>query len=593
MNVIARFQDQLNKPPTALEQEQFRKVLLDCVVPGIGLSVFLLIGCIAVYGHVPTVYLVIPGCMMFAEAVLKISLVKKFKKQSTKERANPAWRKIIWLGGLYTGVFFGLLSLVLLQPLPQETRLILAFAYLGVYVCCCWLGSSYWPTLALKLIPLTVPLIVAFVWLATPMSLLIAFSLLYVTAVSLLYVKSIEKQHSELVYARQRVEEISENLKLEKLAAEKLVVNKNRFIASASHDLRQPLHALGLYHSAIRARLKDENIQSLMDSVDKSTAALNHLFEGLLDVSRLDSGAVEAIYEHFEFDAFVILMCEEFSQMAHSKGLQLEINSESCVIFSDTLLIERVLRNLLSNAIKFTEGGSISLSARYNETGVTVSVSDTGTGIDESEIEHVFEEFYQAEKSEHHVERGFGLGLSIVHRICKMLDIPLGIKANQHGGTCITLELPRGDKNKVRQTQTPIPLSRHSINTRVMVIDDNVGITDGMKSLLADWGVSCLTATSSEDALRVLKETSTVPELLICDYHLSADVKGPAVASAICKSVRRTIPVIIITGDTTINAENYSDVKGIDVLYKPVRADDLRAAILASANPKTCATANL
>lgn len=581
MNIYSWFQEQLNKPPPFLEQEQFEKVMLDCVEPGVGYTVFFLIGCAAVFGYVPSVYLGVCGCMVVSEAVIKINLVKKFEKQNSVERANPTWRRIIWSGAFYSGVFFGLLSLVLLLPLPQENLLLLAFAYLGIYVCSCWLGSAYWPVLVCKLIPLTLPLIIAFVWLATPMSLLIAIALLFVTGISLFYVRSIVRQHSQLVSARQHVEEISENLKMEKLAAEQLVVSKNRFIASASHDLRQPLHALGLFHSAIRASLKDDKIHALMDSVDKSTAALNNLFEGLLDVSRLDSGAVEAVYEHFEFDLFAISIGDEFSQLAQSKGLQLDIKCEPCVVFSDRLLIEQVLRNLLSNAIKFTEVGSIVLSAQYNKTGVSVSVSDTGSGIPENEIEHVFDEFYQAERSEHHVERGFGLGLAIVRRISQLLDMSLSVNTNEDQGVCITFELPPGDQKQVRHRPMPIPVSASPLNISVMVIDDNIGIVDGMKSLLIDWGVTCLAANSSEAAIQILQETSFIPDLLICDYHLSAEVKGPAVARAISEYLGQSIPLVVITGDTTITSDKSGGVEGHDVLYKPVRANDLREAILA------------
>lgn len=587
MNFYSRLQQQLNKPPSILEQEQFKKAMLDCIEPGIGYSFFSLVGCVALYSHVPTAYLVFGGSLIFLEAVVKISLVKKFEKQSTAERANPQWRRIIWLGGLYSGVAYGLFSLVLFLPLPQENLMLLAFCYLGIFVTSCWLGSSYWPLLASKLIPLSLPLIVAFVLVATPMSVLASLALLFISAMSLYYVRSIVRQHAELVYARQRIEEISENLNIEKLAAEQLVVDKNRFIASASHDLRQPLHALGLFHSAIRFRSKDEKIHELLDSIDSSTAALNNLFEGLLDVSRFDSGAVNPIYEHFEIDRFANAMHDEFSEVANTKNLQLETNCDPGVVVSDRLLVEQVIRNLLGNALKFTTSGRVELSARCSKTSVLVSVSDTGPGISEEEIENIFDEFHQLERSQHHEGRGFGLGLAIVGRITDLLDIPLNITSTRTDGTCITLELPAGNRELIECISAPKAATSNLLNTNILVIDDNVNILDGMQSLLSDWGITCLTAPSHEDAIQSLRETGFVPDLLICDYHLSVEAKGPGIAHAICEFLGQNMPVVIITGDTSIDNDSSNELEGLDILYKPVHPDELRKSIVLHAGKRS------
>lgn len=586
MNPYVRFLKNLDKPPSTVEREQFQKVMLDCIEPGVGYSVFFLIGCAALYGHVPTVYLVICGCILLVDSVVKISLVKKFEKQNAEQRANPLWRRIIWLGAAFTGVFFGLLSLVLLIPLPQANLMVLAFTYLGVYMTSCWLGSSYLPVLVNKLVPLTLPLALAMIWVATPMLTLVSFALVFMSGMSLFYVRSIVRQHTELVYARQRIEHISENLTREKLAAEKLIIDKSRFIASASHDLRQPLHALGLFHSAIRSEAKNEKIHALMDSVDSSTSALNNLFEGLLDVSRFDSGAVEPVYEHFKIDCLATALYEEMFQMAKSVGLLLELKCDRCVVYSDKLLIEQVLRNLLGNAIKFTKTGSIVLSATCNNKIVSVSVSDTGPGIPEADIKTIFNEFHQIQRSNHHEDKGFGLGLAIVRRITELLDIPLKISPVEPHGVVFLLELPAGTESQAQAlTVTSSAGETGSVATisksRVMLIDDNVSILDGMQTVLMDWNVDCLTASSREQAIQCLQETGFIPDLLICDYHLALGENGVGVARAVCDYVGRDVPVIVITGDTLIDIA-HARLTGLDVLYKPVSPGDLQTAIRAN-----------
>lgn len=579
MNLAVRLREELDKPLSILEREQFQKVMLDCVEPGIGYSVFFLIGSVALYGHVPTVLLVVGGLMMLAEAVIKIGLVKKFEKQNVEERANPHWRRIIWSGGVYTGVFFGLASLVLLLPLPQTNLTVLAFAYLGVYITSCWLGSSYLPTAVCKLIPLTLPLTIAILWVGEPLSMLVSLSLVFMTGMSLFYIRSMVRQHADLIDARLNIEEISENLKLEKQAAEKLVVDKSRFIASASHDLRQPLHALGLFHSAIRSRSKDEKVHTVMDSVDKSTVALNHLFEGLLDVSRLDSGAIEPVLEHFRLDSLFSSIYDEFQQMAQTKGLVLEVNCGNCVVYSDILLLEQVLRNLLGNAIKFTESGAITLSASVNEDKVIVSVVDTGPGIAEKDLDNIFDEFHQTERSKYHEERGFGLGLAIVRRITRLLDMPLSLSSVHPSGACFSLEAPVGVEEKTRMLSGPQHIGDIKLNARVLVIDDNVSILDGMQTLLFDWNIACLTAGSLEEAIQCLMETGFMPELIICDYHLSLGENGIDAARELCNHVGHDIPIIVITGDTTVDVDSFTATRGVDILYKPVRPGELRESI--------------
>jgi len=410
----------------------------------------------------------------------------------------------------------------------------------------------------------------------------VSLSLVFMTGMSIFYIRSIVRQHTELIEASERVEELNANLQLEKDAAEQMVINKSRFIASASHDLRQPLHALGLFHSAIRAHVQDDKIKTLMDSVDKSTTALNHLFEGLLDVSRLDAGVIEPEPEHFTIGSLFASMHDEFLELANSRGLQLEIKNESCVVYADKILVERILRNLLSNAIEFTEYGSVELSATGKDELVFIKVSDTGPGIPEKEIDRIFDEFHQIGRSTHHDEKGFGLGLAIVRRISLLLDVPLYVSPIDPHGTCFTMELAAGERALIELPEEIGVVEDIRPNTRILVVDDNVNILDGMQTALDNWQVDSLVASSYDEALQSLRETGFVPDLLVCDYHLSDGHNGVETANAICHQLSRDIPCIILTGDTTIESEISEDGIKRGILYKPVHPRKLREAIVSN-----------
>lgn len=580
--LLSRLNAVLDKPQSAAEQEQIRKGMLDCVMPGLGYSVFFLIGSAALYGHVPTILILIAGVSIVLEAVYKIGKVNVYRAQSATDRADPAWRRVIWPGALYTGFFFGLSALTMLLPLPSANLMVLAFSYMGVYIMSCWLGSCYMPIAIAKLVPLTLPLSIGFLFMGSITCLLVSFSLLITLSLSLIYIHGMVRQSGDLVNARHRIEELYLKLDKEKQSAEQLVIDKSRFIASASHDLRQPLHALGLFHSAIRARVDDDKIHSLMDSVDKSTGALNHLFEGLLDVSHLDAGVIEPDPEHFSVGSLFGSMHDEFQQLAHAKQLSLNITNDSCVLYADPLLVERILRNLLSNAIEFTDEGSVELAAFYNGNNVVLSVSDTGPGIPASEVENIFNEFHQIGRSAHHDEKGFGLGLAIVRRIAQLLDVSPEVTQVEPHGSSFSLELPAGSRELIARSNEVNVVEDIRVGTRIMIVDDNVTILDGMETALEDWGVDCLVASSIDEALQSLDETGFMPDLLICDFHLNDHRNGVAAAGIICKHLVADIPFIVITGDTSIESTEELVESELQILYKPVRPGKLRESIVSN-----------
>jgi len=569
---------QLNKPQNAVEKYQRDKVILDCKELGIGYSLFFIMGCSALYGYVPTYLLIIASLMIVAEAIIKISLVYKYKAQNGNDRAKPYWRYVIWMGGLYTGIFFGVAALALLLPLPKPNASLFLFTYAGIYVTSCWLGSYYMPTAVLKLVPLTLPLAIALVLQGPPLHILMSTTLVFTTVISIFYVYGLTKQFAELNLANIRIEELNQRLSAEKQSAEQAVLDKSSFIAAASHDLRQPLHALGLFLGAIRNHSDDKKIHSLMDSAEKSTSALKHLFEGLLDVSKLDAGAVEPRPTHIKFSSLTSSLEDEFQELAKSKGLSLTIVDSSCVVYTDVFLLERVLRNLLGNAIAYTNQGSVSLKAIRFDDQIEITVTDTGIGIPDSELETIFSEFHQIEKKEPYAENGFGLGLAIVDRISRLLDYDLSVNSSLGQGTTFTIVVPEGEINNTSEPLISPVLQTIQTGTKILFIDDNDGILDGLDAAMDGWNTENLFVRSYDEAIRSMNELDFVPDLIICDHHLKNSKHGADAALKIREKINRNIPFIIITGDTAI--KDIGMTPPPPILYKPVRPQELCEAIV-------------
>jgi signal transduction histidine kinase len=244
------------------------------------------------------------------------------------------------------------------------------------------------------------------------------------------------------VRLRLQNEYLVEDLRREKALAEEANVAKSRFLASASHDLRQPVHALSVFVGALRAHDMDTEARGLLDHIDGSVRALSGLFGGLLDISRLDAGVVAAHRTAFAIEPVIERVCRDYSSQAKAKGVDLRGRATRAVIQSDPMLFERILRNIVSNAVTYTDHGKVLVACRRHGAGVRVQVWDTGRGIAESEQQRVFQEFYQIGNSERDRTRGVGLGLAIVKRLTTLLGHPLTLQSRPGRGTCFTIEVP-------------------------------------------------------------------------------------------------------------------------------------------------------
>ncbi|MDB5968193.1 MAG: histidine kinase [Hydrocarboniphaga sp.] len=363
-------------------------------------------------------------------------------------------------------------------------------------------------------------------------------------------------------------------------------VAKTRFLAAASHDLRQPLHALNLFTANLREGEHDAARLQRIGHVQECVESLDRLFTGLLDVSRLDAGAERPVETCFALDALFVEVSQNFRSLAEERGLRLIVRQTPLWIRADRGMLARVLNNLVCNAIRYTPSGGVLLGARLRGQQVRIDVWDTGVGIATEHQMQIFDEFVRF--ADCSGDRGLGLGLATVKRLCSLMKAPLDFRSIPGSGTAFNLLLPRADIGRAASRSLTLPGEIHGL--RVLVIDDETTILEGTQALLQSWGCDTLVAESLEDAQRRIADSGFVPDLVISDLRLRKNQNGIDAIHAIrANSIGREPAALLITGETCpIRAKEAAQLK-LPLLCKPVAPAALKKAIAATmlqhANP--------
>ena len=356
--------------------------------------------------------------------------------------------------------------------------------------------------------------------------------------------------------------------------AEIAVSAKNKFLAAASHDLRQPLHALGLFLAVLERRTKEHSDLEILQKIRQSSDSLNALFNSLLDISRLDAGVVNVALETFSVSELLISIRDEFVELGDTKSLAVSVEITDSHVHSDRILLGRILRNLLQNAITYTDTGSVTVRCQKNNEQLTIAISDTGPGIPESQYDAIFSEYYQLNNNLNQSTKGLGLGLAIVRKMAQLSGIDIHLKSDLGEGSCFTVMVPLGIPVEVSDSEKP-DTGQLLAGIRVLLIDDEPDIRQGL-SLLLD-GLQCHTvaAESAVQALKLLDVNRLKPDIMIVDYQLLNGDTGIEAIARIHTHFKRAIPAIIITGDTSNERLHEATKTGYRLLHKPVDVDEL------------------
>lgn len=507
---------------------------------------------------------------------LRLCSIYFYLNATPSVRELPRWGTFYLLGSSITGIVWGAWPLCFYTSFAPEYLLMITAIFAGMVAVSAAAGSTYFPAFLCFSIPMLIPMSIAHILSGDDSMAFFGGNLLMFLVVNVILAIRCNRNYREFILSKLENLKLIDRLAEEKRIAERAMVAKSRFLAAASHDLRQPLHAMGLFLSALRKREKDPKSQRIVEDMTKSADALNSLFNSLLDVSRLDAEIIEFDPVHVPSNSLFDALRAQFEQQAIEKNLDLNISTDSQVLYCDVVLLERVLRNLLSNAVQYTNSGSISLFCTEQSNDVVrIALMDTGLGIAEEFTEDVFSEYYQVNNPERDRSKGLGLGLSIVRRLCELMDVPLNMESTDGEGTIFTLDVPRGRAENILEQAKPVDAEVLGVNNCVLVIDDEMQVLQSMRHMLEGWGCEVMLAESAQDAIRILALGGCIPDVVISDYRLAGVTTGVDAVTTIRVMLDVPVPAIIVTGDTS--PERLKEVKdtGLRLLHKPVHPDEL------------------
>ena len=352
---------------------------------------------------------------------------------------------------------------------------------------------------------------------------------------------------------------------------------KTVFLASASHDLRQPLHAMGLFLNTLARAGLNERQAHLLAQAQASALATGEMLNTLMDFSKVDAGVIKPVMQPFALQPLLSKLERELAPLAEEKGLAFRMRDTSLVLHADPALVEMILRNLVLNAIRYTERGAVLMACRRRGLRAVIEVWDTGMGIAADQHEAIFREFHQLGNPERDRRKGLGLGLAIVDGLARAMSVDVSLRSRPGRGSVFRLTLPIS-----RAPWQPVAVRGHEepdlSGLRVLLIDDDETVLAAMSDLLASWGCWCEAVPSGEGALAVLANFD--PDVLLVDYRLRSHRTGLQAVDLVRQRLGRPIPAAVITGDTAAERLREAHATGLPLLHKPVPADRLQAVLL-------------
>jgi two-component system, sensor histidine kinase len=348
---------------------------------------------------------------------------------------------------------------------------------------------------------------------------------------------------------------------------------KTRFLASAAHDLRQPLHALGMFCAALEQRLANTPEKPLVRNMMSAIDALESSFGAMLDISKFDAGLVEKAARTFPIRDIFRRLYQQFGGDAEARSLALRFRATRRIVRSDPLLLERVLANLVQNALRYTRQGGVLVAARRHREGVALEVWDTGVGIPPDQKDMIFREFYQIDNPERDRGRGLGMGLAIVQRLCNLLEHPLEVESTVGHGSVFRVLVPAGEASAVDPTSSEADtLPPRKLGTvTIVLIDDERAIREATRELLRPLHVDVLVAGNIAEAVEVAKAARERVDLIMSDWRLRGQENGIAAVRAVRNVSGDATPAVLITGDTSPELLKLAHESGLVILHKPLQ----------------------
>jgi signal transduction histidine kinase/CheY-like chemotaxis protein len=577
--------------------EQVRSVYLHSPYTTIG---SLLAGALLVavmWGEIAGVVLVSWSAVLCLHQALRIHHYRSYMKAPAEDQADDKWARRYTFAATTAGLIWGSAGFLMFVPESVPHQAFLSLVLYGIALVSMTSLSAYAPAFY-TLIPLTlIPFVIRtilepgaiHVYIAAPGVIVLGMALALGRNVNRLIAETLSKRFENMAL----IEELSQQTAIAEIArvqAETANRSKTQFFAAASHDLRQPLHAMGLFVAALNDKVRDPEAQSLLHNINASITALESFFDELLDISRIDAGVTRAKLVHFPVAMIFERIRTNFADDARHKRLKLSVLGTRRYVYSDPILLERILANLVSNAVRYTGSGGVYVGCRRRGGALRFEIRDSGVGIAEDDIERVFDEFYQIGNVERSRAKGMGLGLSIVRRLCALLGYDIKLVSAPGRGSLFSFEVPLGRAIPAAPgTETTLKAPGDLTGRFIVVVDDEPAIVEGMSLLLRGWGARVLAARSGDDLVEEIGKAGALPDLIIADYQLADAMTGVDLIGTLRRALDPEIPAIVITGTTVPERVEEARLDGCELLVKPVGAGRLRAVIEAVLRKKVTA----
>ncbi|NRT56357.1 signal transduction histidine kinase/CheY-like chemotaxis protein [Leptothrix sp. C29] len=477
---------------------------------------------------------------------------------------------LLWAGG----------ALAFLPHGQIEHRLLVIFMLAGMVSSSLHSQTIHLPAFMAFFLPCAVGAVGGSLGLGGPLYQAVAFAVFAYVLLTIRFAHTLNGKLVESLRARFEIAALAERLREQKDAAEQANMAKSRFLAAASHDLRQPVHSLSLLVGTLRQEPLPDTARPIVDHIGEAVRTLGTLFSSLLDISRLDAGVMEARPRAVALRPLLTRLAEEARPLAQAKGLGLRLHGPEVTVRTDPVLLERIVRNLLSNAIRYTERGRVVLGCRRRGLRIEVQVIDTGLGMTEEDQRRCFQEFVQLQPASSE-RQGIGLGLAIVQRLARLLEHPLHMRSHPGRGTAVGIVLPTTTPTPEPADPAPArPPSPHiATGRRVLVLDDDPSILIALELLLTRWGWQPVLAGTLESLRERATQDHECPALIITDLGLEHGTGGLEAIEALREEFNSDLPALLITGNTAPERLREARAAGHALLHKPVDPDRLKATI--------------
>lgn len=532
------------------------------------------------WDHVPHAVLLGWLAAFAVYSLARAALARAFRRRVATDTDHRAWLRRVLSALAVGGSIWAAACFLFYVPGHIEYQLFLVTMLLGAVVSGLVTLAVYLPAYLAFVTPFVAATAVRYGQEADPLHVGIALAAVVTFFLFINFARFIQNSFVEQLRLRMTLGERNRELAERNREVEQANLAKQRFLAVASHDLRQPLQALNLFAAQLGDQADPAERARLVGRIDAAIASMNELFNALLDMSKLDAGVLAPDIADFPLGRLLDRLETTFATAAREKGLRLTVMPSRAWVRSDAILLERILLNLVSNAIRYTPRGGVVVGCRRRGDGVRIEVWDSGIGLAEDQHRSVFGEFYQVGAAPGE-RAGLGLGLSIVDGLCRLLGHPVDLASRPGRGSRFTVTVPRAMPRSAPAgpAATLEAIANPARDKLIVVIDDDALVLDGMRGLLQGWGCRVVTADSGEGALAAVAARRGQPNLVISDYFLANGTTGIDVIARLRGAFAQPIPAFLISGDTTSERMREADANGLPLLHKPVSPMALRSMV--------------